>query len=113
MRKILSLMILTILLFFVATPEKVFAADIWVAKEGEFDVYIMTDTIVHKKESGWEGIWVVSKKVRNGQTESTTKWTFDVRNHRYETSSMRGDRTERIYEGSLAEKIFNKCLQYI
>ncbi len=105
--------ILAVSLIFCAASEKVFAADVWIAEESSTDIYIMTDTIVHKTGDGWEGLWVVTKKVRGGQTESTTKWTFDVKNGRYSTSNMRTEHTTIISKGSLAEKILNKSLQYI
>ena len=105
--------ILAASLILFAASEKVFAADVWVAEENGTNIYIMTDTIVHKAENDWEGLWVVTKKVRGGKTESTTKWTFDVKNWRYSTSNMRTEHTSIISEGSLAEKILNKSLQYI
>lgn len=113
LKKFLMAVIFTTALTFCVTSEKVFANDIWVAESEGYDIYIITDTIVHKTGDDWEGLWVVTKKIRDSQLESTTKWNFDIKNQRYTTSNMRGEHTSIIFKGSLAEKILNKSLQYI
>ena len=76
LKKFLMAVIFTTALTFCVTSEKVFANDIWVAESEGYDIYIITDTIVHKTGDDWEGLWVVTKKIRDSQLESTTKWNF-------------------------------------
>ena len=108
MRKFTLLFVLALVLMF--SPQKTYAADVFIGNEDEYECYIIEETIEEKPDT----ILVSVKYVRDGEAAEVVDWWFRYSGDiwYYKTSQMT-ERPVKLRPGTIADKIFRYCFRYL
>ncbi len=108
MRNNTLLFILALGLMF--SPQKIYAADVFIGNEDVYECYIIEETIAEKPDT----ILVSVKNVRDGEVAEVVDWRFRSSGNtwHYKTSQMT-ERPVELRPGTIADKIFRYCYRYL
>ncbi len=103
-------MVITII---ATNDSKAYAEDVWVTKNGDYDVYVVTETIERSED---KNIYVNTKKVINNRLVNLDKrmYLYDKRSQMWWVADRyrRDLRPTRVWEGE-NDPILGFCLNYL
>ena len=108
MRKFTLLFVLVLGLML--SPQKTYAADVFIGNEDAYECYIIEESIEEKLDT----ILVSVKNVRDGEVAEVVDWWFRYSGNTwiYKTSQMT-ERPVELRPGTIADKIFRFCFSHL